>query len=228
MLRVIIFDFDGVIADTEPIHLKSFKETLVQLGVELNDGEYYERYVAFDDPTFFETILRDRGIEFTKRYIGDLISKKSLLYNSYVDDEFSILPGVKTLMEECFNRYTLAIGSGAYRSEIEHILRKSSLIDYVELIVAADDVEVCKPDPEVYLKVLSEINSRLRDEKRIESGDCVVIEDTVSGIKAAKSAGMKCLAITNSHGAELLGEADLVVDTLEGLGLARIEALFSE
>ncbi len=112
------------------------------------------------------------------------------------------------------------------RAEILEILEYAGLRDNFDIIVSADDTQRCKPDPEVYLRVLRELNSLDSVSNEILADECLVIEDSTSGIQAARSAGMKCLAITNSYSAAELSEADLVVDSLKGITAIEIEDLF--
>lgn len=213
LIKYIIFDFDGVIVDTEPIHLNAFKQIVKEVGIHLEDSEYYSKYLAYDDITFFHKCLTDHGITKTEGEITELVKKKSRLIDELFAQELNLFPGIEEFIKKKSKDYTLAIGSGALRNEIEYILRKFDLITNFSSIVSADEVENCKPDPEVYIKVLESLN--LKDPEGRKSGpeECLVIEDSIYGIQAAKSAGMKCLAVTNSYSEEQLKEADIVIET---------------
>ncbi len=123
-------------------------------------------------------------------------------------------------------KYPLAIGSGALRGEIIEILESVGLRGSFEIIVSADEVINCKPDPEVFLEALRRLNNLDSISEAILSHECLVIEDSTSGIKAAHAAGMKCLAITNSYSAEKLSEAESIKESLKGISLKEIEDLF--
>ena len=227
MLRVLIFDFDGIIADAEPLHLEAFREVLRRDGIEISEKEYYERYLALDNRTFFIEILKDSDRDFDDLTIEDYIERKSSLFYKYLKEDIKLFPGVKEFVSRMNERYMLAIGSGALRYEIEFILEGAGIRDKFLAIVSAEDVQKCKPDPEVFLKALRRINENLDPEiKPVSASECLVIEDSFSGIRAAKAAMMKTLAVTNSYSLERLSEADLIVKTLEDVSAEDLEALF--
>ncbi len=229
MLRAIIFDFDGVIADAEPLHLKGFQKVLEEEGVTLSEKDYYDKYLAMDDKTCFSTVLKDRGKEVSKELIEDLIHRKSKYYDKLLSKNLVIFPGVVDFIKETSKRYPLAVASGALRHEIEFVLKKIGVRENFLLIVSAEDVERCKPDPEVFIKALEGININ-----KISSGDiiyppqCLVIEDSLHGVKAAKAAGMKCLAIANSYPIDKLSSADLITESLEGYSIENLEKVFND
>jgi beta-phosphoglucomutase-like phosphatase (HAD superfamily) len=223
MLKAIIFDFDGVIADTEPLHLKSFQLTLKENGIELSEEEYAREYLAYDDKTFFKELFKDRGFQHDEDILAEFITRKSHHFNNVLRGNILILEGVPDFIDTVSGKYPLSIGSGALRSEIVEILEYAELRKHFEIIVSADDVVNCKPDPEVYLKVLEQLNN-IKDS--ITADQCLVIEDSLSGIEAAHSAGMKCLAVTNSYNAQKLSQADLITDSLKSISLKQIEEMF--
>jgi len=226
MLKAIIFDFDGVIADTEPLHLKSFQLTLKENGIELTDEEYASEYLAYDDKTFFKELFKNRKFDHDENIISEFIARKSHHFNNVLRGNILILEGVPDFIATVSGIYPLSIGSGALRSEIVEILEYAELRKHFEIIVSADDVVNCKPDPEVYLKVLDQLNETGLAKDSISADQCLVIEDSVSGIEAAHSAGMRCLAVTNSYNAEKLSQADLITDSLKSISLNQIEDMF--
>ena len=227
MLKAIIFDFDGVIADAEPIHLKAFQEVLSEEGINLSNKDYYDKYLALDDKTCFAMVLKDRGIDFNRALIDALMLRKSGYYDKFIRENLVIFPGVVDFIKKAYGKYALAIASGALRHEIEFILECAGIRKEFNIIVSAHDVENCKPNPEVFVKVLERINN-LGPSKSgiIHPSECLVIEDSIAGIKAAHSAGMKCLAVTNSYSPEKLSEADMIVKSLEEVKIEDIEKLF--
>lgn len=226
MLKAVIFDFDGVIADTEPLHLKSFQITLKEKGLELSEEEYAKEYLAYDDKTFFKELFKNRDYKHDESVIDEFIARKSYHFNSVLHGNILILEGVPEFINILSGRYPLSIGSGALRDEIVEILEYADLRKYFDIIVSTDNVVNCKPDPEVYIKVLDHLNELHFAEDKISADQCLVIEDSISGIKAAHSAGMKCLAITNSYSAAELAEADLVTVSLSAITMKEIEELF--
>jgi HAD superfamily hydrolase (TIGR01509 family) len=227
MLKAIIFDFDGVIADAEPVHLRAFQEVLREEGIIVSKEDYYDKYLALDDKTFFVTILKDRGRSFDKNLIENLMARKSRYYDRFIRENIIIFPGVVDFVKRMYKKYTLAIGSGALRPEIEFILEHAGIRKEFKEIVSAEDVENCKPNPEVFIKVLDRINEiDYTKSGAIHPYECLVIEDSVAGIRAAHSAGMKCLAVTNSYPPGKLSEADMIVGSLEEIKIESIEKLF--
>jgi HAD superfamily hydrolase (TIGR01509 family) len=226
MLRAVIFDCNGVIADDEPIHFELFRRVLAEEGLELTRAQYYGKYLHFDDRTCFETALRDRGRTPTPAEIAERVARKAEYYRAAATGSLRIFPGVRELVRSLAARYPLAVASGARREEIALILRTAGLSDCFQAIVATEDVRRAKPDPEPFLLALERLNAaRTGRNARIQPTQCVVIEDSVGGIEGAKAAGMRCLAVAHTYEAGALGAADRVVENLERVTPATLEAL---
>ena len=227
MLKAIVFDFDGIIVDAEPVHLKAFQGVLGQNGIFLSEEEYYERYLALDDRTLFSNILRDRKMNIDDFTIEDFMQKKSESYEKLIREDTKIFPGVIDFVTSVHKKYLLGIGSGALKHEIEFILDYAGIKDKFSVIVSAEDVQKCKPDPEVFVKVLLKINKKLpHGSEPIYPSECLVIEDSSAGIRAARVAGMRTLAITNSYTSCKLSEANLIADSLLEVEIEDLEELF--
>ena len=219
MLRAVIFDFNGIIVDDEPIHFKLFQRVLGEEGIVLTEQDYYARYLGFDDRGAFMAGFRENNRAVSADKLQELIERKAEYYQEAIRNHVTVFPGVKELVADLAQTLPLAVASGALRHEIETILKTLGLLDYFRAIVAAEDVTQGKPEPEIYLKALAALNGRRGGSKPNEAADCVVIEDSKEGIRGARRAGMKCLAVTNSHPAELLADADAVVKSLEDVKL---------
>ena len=221
-LRVVIFDFNGVIVDDEPIHLELFRAVLAEEGIALGDEDYHEKYLGYDDRGCFAVALagagRDREAN-DSAFITGLIERKAALYRAAINERYLLFPGVAELVRRLADKYPLAIASGALRDEIEMVLERGDIRDCFRVIIAAEDVGACKPDPEAYVKALAALNAGERP--TIHPGECLVIEDSIAGVDAAKRAGMRCLAVTNSYAAEELKEADWVTGSLAECDLER-------
>jgi HAD superfamily hydrolase (TIGR01509 family) len=226
MLRAIIFDCDGVIADTEPIHMAALARVLAGEGISLTKEDYFAEYLALDDRACFTKALSLDGLPDAQERVNELIRRKSHYVDKIITDGVQILPGVSEMIREAANHYPLAIASGALRREIEAIVRNAGLEHCFKVIVSAEDVMRSKPYPDPFLKALDLFNQCWTE--TIVPGECLVIEDSIHGIRAAHQASMRCLAVTNSYPKEKLAEAELVVDTLEGLSMNRLEMLFWE
>ena len=223
MLRAVIFDFNGIIVDDEPIHFELFQKVFAEEGINLTKDAYYARYLGFDDRGAFSFGYREHNRFLGQEHLTELIARKAVYYQDAIRNHIEIFPGVKPLIRKLAESLPLAVASGALRNEIETILTTAGLIDYFKAIVSAEDVERGKPEPDIFLKALDSLNRQ--NSQTIRAGECVVIEDSKEGIKGARRASMKCLAVTNSHPAELLNEATAVVKTLEAVTLDFLNTL---
>ena len=209
MIKAVIFDFDGVIVDSEPLHLRAFQRTVETLGLKLSPKDYYSRYLACDDKSFFKRFLEDNGQQHTEREIARLIREKGVCFEEMIGEDIRIFPGVVDFLESIRGKFHVAIGSGALTEEINLILRGKNLSEFFGFIIGADDTENPKPSPEVYLKCLERLRRDYDD--TITAAQCVVFEDSPHGVLAAKRAGMRCVGITNSCSDSELELADRVV-----------------
>lgn len=225
MLRALIFDFNGIIVDDEPIHFRLFQKVLGEEGIILTEAVYYARYLGFDDRGAFTAAFRENQRPIDDAKLKQLIERKAIYYQDAIRKQVAIFPGVQGLVSTLAQALPLAVASGALRHEIETILKTAGLLDHFQAIVSAEDVIKGKPEPEIFLKALAALNLQKLNGVPIGAGDCLVIEDSREGIRGARRAGMKCLAVTNSHPAELLGEADAVVKSLEQVTLPFLQKL---
>lgn len=225
MLGALIFDFNGIIVDDEPIHFRLFQKVLGEERIVLTEAAYYARYLGFDDRGAFIAGFRDNQRPIDDAKLKQLIERKAMYYQDAIRNHVAIFPGVQNLVATLAQTHPLAVASGALRHEIETILKTAGLSEHFQAIVSAEDVTKGKPEPEIFLKALAALNHQKDNGAAIAAGDCVVIEDSREGIRGARRAGMKCLAVTNSHSAELLGEADAVVKSLEQVTLPFLQKL---
>lgn len=225
MLQALIFDFNGIIVDDEPIHFRLFQKVLGEEGIVLTEAAYYARYLGFDDRGAFTAGFRENQRPIEDAKLKQLIERKAIYYQDAIRNHVAIFPGVQGLVSTLAQALPLAVASGALRQEIETILKTAGLLDHFQAIVSAENVTKGKPEPEIFLKALAALNHEKRNGVAIAAGDCVVIEDSKEGIRGARRAGMKCLAVTNSHPAELLREADAVVKSLEQVTLPFLQKL---
>lgn len=220
MLRAVIFDFNGIIVDDEPIHFELFQKVFAEEGIGLTQQAYYARYLGFDDRGAFSFGYREHKRPLDDAKLAELIERKARYYQEAIRNHVAIFPGVKKLVGDLAESLPLAVASGALRNEIETILTTAGLIGHFKAIVSAEDVERGKPEPDIFLKALALLNNA--NGSAILANECVVIEDSKEGIKGARRAGMKCLAVTNSHEPELLGEAHGIVKSLTEVTLASL------
>ena len=221
-LQAIIFDFDGVVADNEPVHCLMFQRVLGEIGIFLSEEEYYAEYLGYDDKGCFAAVLAARGRPAPQSTVNELVQRKAAIYLEHIRSNLVIFPGVRELVREAAAQCRLAIASGALRHEIEFILEAAGLRKEFEHITSSEDVRRGKPDPEGYLHALAALN-RLRPTEVIAAAHCLVIEDSIPGIRAGHAAGMQVLAVSNTHAATDLREADHVVTSLAEVQLGDLE-----
>ena len=217
MIRAIVFDFDGVIADSEPLHLRAYQEVLAPLGVTLGRDEYYAHFLGYNDLDAFRAIAPAKGWTLDERQLLALVDEKGRAYEELLTTADILYPGAAACVERLAASYPLGIASGARRHEIETILRATGLARHFRFIVASEDTAASKPAPDPY--------RRAADLHGLPPSQCLAIEDSRWGIESAKTAGMKCVGITNSYPASELAGADRVIDSLEEFTVGLIEGL---
>jgi beta-phosphoglucomutase len=223
MLRAAVFDFDGVLVDSEPLHFRALRGCLLPEGIAIDDDEYYARYAAYDDRTAIRLALEQHGAPYDAGRVDAIAKRKSGLFDELLPG-IPFFPGARELVRELAGELPLAIASGALRSEIERILAAGGVRECFRAVVGAEDVERTKPDPMPYaaaVALLARESSGLRPE------DCVAFEDTMAGIASARAAGLKVIGVSNTYPAAKLSAAHRVVGTLQGLGRADLDALFA-
>jgi len=224
MLGAVIFDFDGVITDTEVLHLRSFNKVLEQYNIEIPLRKYYKDYLGYSDIDCLKAVSKRYKLGFNEDKIYELIHEKSQIFEEIAKTESKIIDGVSEFLS-MLKRHDvpMAICSGALLVEIELILDDADLRSYFEVIVSAEQVKKGKPDPEGFLLTLKLLNKKLR--RHLQAADCVIIEDSHWGLDAAKAAGMPTVAVTNSYDAEDLKQADIVVSKLNEISLDDLKQL---
>lgn len=211
MLQAIVFDFDGVIVDSEPIHYAAFKAVFEPLGAQFDYGVYLERYAGFDDREGLAAILSDYNVGVDAAHMETLIESKAKALTDIVADGVKPMPGAAGLIRDCAACWPLAVCSGALRRDIDLMLPAidEGLADCFRLYITAEDVARSKPDPASY---------RLAAERLgVDAAACLAIEDTAAGIASAAGAGLKTLAVTHTYPADVLADADRTVETLVDL-----------
>jgi beta-phosphoglucomutase len=222
--RAAIFDFDGVIVDSEPLHFRSMQDALRTEGILITEAEYYSLYLAHDDRGALRLALEHHGRPLSLAFVETLVERKAERFEAVLRD-VSFFPGAAELVRALAERMPVAIASGARRAEIEAILAAGGLRDAFTAVIGADDVSKTKPNPEPYLTAMSRIAPSAPG---LEPSQCVAFEDSVPGIVSARAAGMKVVAVANSYPAEKLAVAHRVVATLDGLESQELAALFED
>jgi beta-phosphoglucomutase-like phosphatase (HAD superfamily) len=230
MLRAIIFDFNGIILNDEPVHYRAMRDAVTEIGIAITEEEYWSNYLPLDDERCLAAICQVHDETLSPEAAAATLSRKSALYQTYMSNQFPLFPGTGDFIRLAASRYPLALASGARRDEIEKTLHATGLHPFFRVIVAAQDFKLGKPHPESFLLALERLNRSLNGTTRILPGECLVIEDAVGGVQGARNAGMRCLAISNSYSREQLtaASANLVLASLEALTLEQLQSLFEE
>jgi beta-phosphoglucomutase len=229
VLRAILFDFNGVLVDDEPIHLEMFQRVLAEEGVGLRAEEYHEHFLGLDDRGCFQGALAAAGETVSVPRLMRLIARKASYYQERIREVgYPMFPGAVELVRAvAAARLMLGVVSGALREEVEGALRLAGVADLFKVLVTADDVARGKPDPEGYRRALDALNARPPlPERLIHPHEVLAIEDSPAGLAAAAEAGLVTLGIAHTYPRATLAGADAVLERLGDLRLDRLPALF--
>jgi len=221
-LRAIVFYFDGVIANSEPLHFRGYRDVLAEEGIVLTERDYYSRYLGFDDVGAFEAIRRDAGARWGDARIGELVARKALRLEELERDVSVLFPGAADAIRRASALMPIAIASGARGEEIRRVLVLERLVTCFWAIVAAEDTPVSKPAPDPYLHAVTLLKAAAGDD--LHASQCVAIEDSQWGLESARAAGLRTVAISNTYRPDEL-VADITISTLEGINFERIGRL---
>ncbi len=211
----VVFDFDGVIVDTEPLHFRAFAEVFAAVGLRLTEQAYTERYIGFDDREALAEGLAQAGITVEDARFRALLRRKAEAFSRLAREQrLAPLPGVAELVGALDARgVPRAICTGALPEDIDPILDRLGLAAAFPVRVTAADVARSKPDPASYRLAVERL-ARRHAPRPILPARCVAVEDTPAGIAAARAAGLRVLAVEQTHGRAALGAADRIVASL--------------
>lgn len=231
MLRAILFDFNGVLVDDEPLHLELFQKVLGEEGVALDAEDYYAEYLGFDDRDCFRAVLERAGRSASPGEVSRLIARKAAYYQTRIHAAgFPIVPGGAELVRDAHEAgMMLGVVSGALRDEVEGGLAQLGLRERFKVLVTAEDVQASKPDPQGYRRGLELLNEAPPLPSRLfHPHEVVAIEDSPAGLAAAAAVGLATLGVAQTYPAAALDAADRVVASLQALPLARLRQLFAD
>jgi beta-phosphoglucomutase len=225
MIRAVVFDFDGVIANSEPLHFRAYRDVLADRGVGLTEAAYYEHYLGYDDVGAFHAIAADSGLVFTDREIADLVARKATRLEALEKTASVLFPGAREAIARMSASRPTAIASGALKAEIVRVLEQESLRSHFPVVVAAEDTPTSKPDPAPYALAVQLLGERVAG---LLPSECVAIEDSKWGLISARSAGLRTVGITHTYPAlELADVSDVVIDHLDRFTPELVDALAS-
>jgi len=230
VLRAILFDFNGVLVDDEPIHLEIFQRVLAEEGIALAAEEYYARYLGLDDRACFAAVLAAAGEAATGPRLMRLIARKASYYQERIRREgYPFFPGAVDLVRSLSAGRMLGVVSGALREEVEGALRQAGVLERFKVLITAEDVAEGKPNPEGYSRALEGLNSLPPlPERLLHPHEVLAVEDSPAGLAAAADLGLATLGLAHSFPAHRLRGADAVVETLRELTPELLERLFAE
>jgi beta-phosphoglucomutase len=208
MFEAVIFDWDGTLGDTRQVIVTSFQKALSEINCKVG-AEYVERRIGIGAADTFREILKSAKVPFDEKLIQHIVERKCQL-EIELTDQVKLFPGAKKLLEALQGRVKMGLASMNNRSVILHLLKAKGLEKYFDAVLSAESISRSKPDPEIFLKAASEL--------KVTPEKCVVIEDSIFGVKAAKAANMGCIAVlTGVYSKQELEKEkpDLMVKTLK-------------
>jgi beta-phosphoglucomutase len=208
-----LFDFDGVLVDSEPVHLAAFNDVLSPRGLAIAERDYVQRFLSLDDANVFRAVIARRGQTLSEEDVRSLVSAKTARFMDRFGAAFRIFPGAEELVTRRAALGVVGIVSGALEHEIVFALEKMGIRSKVSFIVSAESCDASKPDPAPFLAALKELAGRGA------GANAVVVEDSIGGVQAAKRAGLRCVAVAHSYPKEelLRAGADVAVADLASL-----------
>jgi HAD superfamily hydrolase (TIGR01509 family) len=231
MLKAVLFDFNGVIINDEPIHQELINEILLGENLLPLGSEFAELCLGRSDRVCLRNVLTRRGRQVTEEYLTKLINKKASLYRERLEklEKLPIYEEIYSFLKRVKAR-DLQIGlvTGAIRSEVESILQQAALGDYFSVIVTGDEISTSKPQPDGYLLAVERFN-RWNFNLQLQPWECLVIEDTFVGCEAAKRAGMQVVGIAHTYPFHFMQRvSNWAIDNFSQLDLDRVEETFSQ
>jgi beta-phosphoglucomutase len=205
MIRALVFDFNGVLADDDPIHMQAFRRVADEEGLSFTDEEYMEKYLPLNDRDCFKILFAEHLRPLTLEQVNQLIDRKGVYYFRQIAEKNVLFEEAAAAVRAAATRYPLAIASGARGTEIRHILAQGGLDDCFSAIISAEDVQFGKPHPEPFLRAHEKLKET---DGSLTPAECVAIEDSIGGIQSAHDAGMRCLAIAHSYRSDRLRAAN--------------------
>jgi|SRR4028118_1710181 HAD superfamily hydrolase (TIGR01509 family) len=230
-LKAVLFDFNGVIIKDEAIHQQLIEEILIEENLRPSSQEYREICLGRSDRVCLAELLKRRGRVVTESYLTHLVTRKAEAYERKLEtlEKLPIYPGLEDLIFKIrVAQLPIGVVSGALRCEVELVLNRAQLAQHFTVIVAGDDIKASKPEPDGYLLAVERLNQQYPDLK-VQASDCLAIEDTPAGIKAAKRAGMQVVGVANTYPFHMLQrQASWTVDYLNDLELDRVQEIYSQ
>ncbi|KOR35290.1 MULTISPECIES: HAD family hydrolase [Planktothricoides] len=230
-LKAILFDFNGVIINDEPIHEQLLAELLIQENLRPKDGEFRELCLGRSDRACILELFARRGRILEEPELTKLIQRKAQAYQAHIETlaKIPVYPGLEDLIYQIRGLgLKMAVVSGALRSEVELVLNRLKIAEYFSAIVSGDDIKVSKPEPDGYLLAIERLN-RVYPGLNLQPQNCLAIEDTFPGIESAKRAKIPVVGVAHAYPLHMLQRhANWAVDYLWDLNLERVQEVYSQ
>lgn len=212
MIKAVLFDMDGVIAETEHVHVEAEKQTLLKYGVQITEDELH-RYTGTTAKQMFMELIAKYKLDTTFEKIFN--EKEEIIFKLLEMDTQPVKGVIELLCKLKEKHLKLAVASSSHRRLVQYVLRKLAITELFDSIISAEDVARGKPDPEIFLMSAKRL--------KVSPAECLVVEDAKLGVEAAKEAGMKCLGYRNPHsGNQDLSRADIVTDDFTSLDVQEL------
>lgn len=209
-IKAVIFDFDGVLVDSEPLHEWSIRESVKPLGWDFEHEQFLAQIVGKGDENAYRKIAEWNGATVSDEKIREMLEAKwALMKRGIVEGRYTVQPGADEAAAAADRRGVAGVCSGSVRDTVVTMLEHCGLSRHVREVVCADDVTRVKPDPEGYLACAAKLGAK--------PGECMVVEDTPTGVRAGKAAGMLVVGVCHTVGETALVEADVVLGSIAGL-----------
>jgi len=219
MVRAVIFDFDGVLVDSERLHYEALAYALREKGMDLTWEEFKVGCIGVPDQDAVKWALKRNGVEDDEQ-VSKVLQRKTEIYDAWLKDRLPAVDGMTDVVKVLASKFALAIASGSFRYQIEAVLSREGVRDLFPVIVGHEDCEKGKPDPTPFLLAMERLNEFVSPPLRPH--ECLVVEDSPAGIQAAREAGMRCIALRSYYEDEALKDAEIIVDDLKALLMPRV------
>ncbi|MCP4401429.1 MAG: HAD family phosphatase [bacterium] len=186
MIRAVIFDLDGLLADTESLHRQSYQEILRRYGCEPSDEEYLDYWIRSGKGAKYWIRKHNLDVD-----LSELQQQKHRRYMELVRSSAQAMKGASELLQKLSGKKKLALASASFRDSVHGVIEVLDMARYFEVVVTKNDVPRSKPFPDIFLRAVEELH--------MEADECVVLEDSERGVLAAHRAGLKCIAVPNEH-----------------------------
>jgi beta-phosphoglucomutase len=223
MLQAIVLDFDGVVVNSEPLHLRAFQEVLAVEGQALSAQEYYDVYVGLDDLGMFRAFAERRGLPGDAAWVLQMVTSKAARMQALLAEGSPLFAGAADRIRELAAIVPVAIASGALRHEILQVLEGAGLTSAFSVIVAAGETPRGKPAPDPYARAVDLLGRRTA--RAMNPSHVVAVEDTIQGLASARDAGLRTVAVTTTYPPETLAEADAVVSSLREVSMELLDCV---